>query len=45
VIDIFNRVTRSADPGLQTLRLTGLKAVHDIAPLRHRIMQAGMGPR
>ena len=45
VIDLFNRVTRSADPGLQTLRLAGLKAVHDIAPLRQRIMQAGMGLR
>ncbi len=45
VIDLFNRVTRSGDIGLQGLRLAGLKAVHDIAPLRRRIMQAGMGPR
>ncbi len=44
VIDLFNRVTRSGDIGLQTLRLAGLRAVHDIGPVRRRIMQAGMGP-
>ncbi|MDH5799032.1 MAG: FAD-dependent monooxygenase, partial [Paracoccaceae bacterium] len=43
-IDLFNRVTRSGDIGLQSLRLTGLKAVHDIAPLRRGVMRAGMGP-
>ncbi len=44
VIDLFNRVTRSGDVRLQSLRLAGLKAVHDMAPLRRKIMQAGMGP-
>jgi len=44
VIDLFNRVTRSGNIGLQTLRLAGLKAVHDVAPLRHAVMRAGMGP-
>ena len=44
VIDLFNRVTRSGDIGLQALRLAGLKAVHDITPLRRGIMRAGMGP-
>jgi len=44
VIDLFNRITRSGNTGLQALRFAGLKAVHDIAPLRHRIMRAGMGP-
>ncbi len=43
-IDLFNRITRSGDIGLQTLRLAGLKAVHDFAPLRRGIMRAGMGP-
>ncbi|MGB5557942.1 MAG: FAD-dependent monooxygenase [Paracoccaceae bacterium] len=43
-IDLFNRITRSGDVGLQSLRLAGLKAVHDVAPLRRKIMQAGMGP-
>ena len=44
IIDLFNRVTRSRDIGLQSLRLTGLKAAHDIAPLRKGLMRAGMGP-
>ncbi len=44
VIDLFNRVTRSGNIGLQGLRLAGLKAVHDIAPLRKALMRAGMGP-
>ncbi len=44
VIDLFNRVTRSGDIGLQSLRLAGLKAVHDIQPLRRTLMRAGMGP-
>ena len=43
-IDLFNRVTRSGNLGLQSLRLAGLKAVHDLAPLRRKIMRAGMGP-
>lgn len=44
IIDVFNRVTRSGDIGLQSLRLAGLKAAHDIAPLRQGLMRAGMGP-
>ncbi len=43
-IDLFNRVTRSGLPPLQGLRLAGLKAAHDIAPLRRRLTRAGMGP-
>jgi 2-octaprenyl-6-methoxyphenol hydroxylase len=42
-IDLFNRVTRSGLPALQSLRLTGLKAVYDAAPLRKAVMRAGMG--
>lgn len=43
VIDLFNRVCK-ADNGLaRGLRRTGLGAVHGIAPLRQKIMQAGMG--
>ena len=45
VIDLFNRVCKSGDVQVQALRLAGLKAVHDIAPLRRTIMQAGLGPR
>jgi len=44
IIDLFNRVTRSGDIGLQGLRLAGLKAVHDFRPLRQGLMRAGMGP-
>ena len=43
-IDLFNRITRSGIPPLQDLRLAGLKAVHDIRPLRTRVMSMGMGP-
>ncbi|MFT6452543.1 MAG: 2-octaprenyl-6-methoxyphenol hydroxylase [Halocynthiibacter sp.] len=43
-IDLFNRVTRAPQAPLQALRLAGLKAVHDIAPLRRRLMRAGMEP-
>lgn len=45
IIDLFNRVTRSGGGFLQAVRLTGLKAVHDISPLRKGIMRAGIGPR
>lgn len=44
-IDLFNRVTRSGDGVMQTVRLLGLKAVHDVAPMRKRVMRAGLGPR
>ena len=43
VIDLFNRVCRSDGAPLQSLRLTGLKAVHDIVPLRRAVMRAGLG--
>lgn len=42
-IDLFNRVCRSGNPGIQTLRSAGLKAVHDIRPLRRAVMTAGLG--
>ncbi len=45
VIDLFNRVARSGGVGMQAVRLLGLKAVHDIAPLRRSVMRAGLGPR
>jgi 2-octaprenyl-6-methoxyphenol hydroxylase len=44
VIDLFNRVTRSPDALSQALRQFGLKAVHDLTPLRQGVMRAGMGP-
>ncbi|WOI57515.1 FAD-dependent monooxygenase [Palleronia sp. LCG004] len=42
-IDLFNRICRSGNPLVQGLRRTGLGALHDIAPLRLKVMQAGMG--
>ncbi len=43
VIDLFNRVCRSGGMPVQALRLAGLKAVHDIAPVRRAVMRAGLG--
>ena len=42
-IDLFNRVCQSDLAAVQALRLAGLRAVHDMAPLRKQVMQAGMG--
>lgn len=44
-IDVFNRVARSGDGPMQSARLIGLKAVHDIPPMRRGVMRAGLGPR
>ncbi len=42
-IDLFNRVCKSDLGAVHALRLLGLKAVHDIAPLRRSVMRAGLG--
>lgn len=42
-IDLFNRVCRSGAAPVQALRLAGLKAVHDVPPLRRAVMRAGLG--
>ncbi len=42
-IDVFNRVTRSQNAILQEMRLLGLKAAHDITPLRKKLIRAGLG--
>ncbi|WP_226780503.1 FAD-dependent monooxygenase [Oceaniglobus trochenteri] len=44
VIDLFNRVCQSDMAAVQSLRLAGLRGVHDLAPLRRGVMRAGMGP-
>ncbi len=44
VVDLFNRVCRSDAAPVAALRLAGLRAVHGIAPVRRRVMQAGLGP-
>ena len=45
VIDLFNRICRSGEAPIQALRRTGLKLVHDVAPVRKAVMQAGLGAR
>ncbi len=42
-IDLFNRVCRSSNPGVQAIRRAGLIAAHDIAPLHRTIERIGMG--
>lgn len=42
-IDLFNRVCKSDLGAVQSLRLAGLRAVHDIAPVRRAVMRAGLG--
>lgn len=42
-IGLYNRLTRSGLPALQSLRLAGLRAVADLPPLRRAVMRAGMG--
>jgi len=44
-IDLFNRVCQSGQPPIQALRRFGLRAVHDVAPLRRGIMRSGLGAR
>ena len=42
-IDLYNRICRSDLPPVQDLRSAGLRVVHDLAPLRRRVMTVGMG--
>ncbi|MBT8459032.1 MAG: FAD-dependent monooxygenase [Boseongicola sp.] len=42
-IDLYNRICRSDLPPIQDLRSAGLRVVHDLAPLRRKVMTAGMG--
>ncbi len=44
-IDAFNRLCQSGAAPAQRVRSAGLKAVHDIAPIRRAIMRAGLGRR
>ena len=44
-IDALNRTAMLASPPLRDLRRMGLKAIHDLAPLRRGVMQLGMGAR
>ncbi|RYH02400.1 UbiH/UbiF family hydroxylase [Salipiger sp. IMCC34102] len=42
-IDLLNRSSIAATPLLQDLRGLGLRAIHDITPLRRRLMHLGSG--
>ncbi|MEM6695560.1 MAG: FAD-dependent monooxygenase [Pseudomonadota bacterium] len=45
VIDAYNRLCQSGAAPLQGIRRAGLRLVHDVAPLRRAVMQAGLGRR
>lgn len=42
-IDMLNRISMSGMPGLRDLRATGLRLLHDVAPLRRGLMRLGLG--
>jgi 2-octaprenyl-6-methoxyphenol hydroxylase len=42
-IDLLNRVSRTALPGLHPLRSIGIRVLHDAAPLRRGVMKLGLG--
>ena len=43
-IDLFNRICKSENAAVHDLRLAGLRAAHDLPPLRLGLMRAGLGP-
>ena len=44
-IDVLNRAAQAEPQPLRDLRRLGLKAIHDIGPLRHLAMRLGLGAR
>ena len=44
-IDAFNRICQTGNPLVAKARVETLKALHDLAPLRRSVMQAGLGGR
>ena len=42
-IDAYNRLCRAGNPLIRGLRAVGLKAAHDVTPLRNTLMRAGLG--
>ncbi|UTH47210.1 FAD-dependent monooxygenase [Loktanella salsilacus] len=42
-IDALNRTSMAANPLIHDLRAMGVKALHDAAPIRHRLMKLGLG--
>lgn len=44
-VDLLNAASRSAQAPVQRLRAFGIKALHDVPPLRHLAMRMGLGSR
>ncbi|WP_394155200.1 FAD-dependent monooxygenase [Loktanella salsilacus] len=44
-IDALNRTSMSASPLVHDLRALGVAALHDAAPIRHRLMKLGLNAR
>ena len=44
-IDALNRMSQSGTPALQALRAAGIRALHDVAPVRRGLMRLGLGAR
>ncbi|MFV0491364.1 MAG: UbiH/UbiF family hydroxylase [Pseudorhodobacter sp.] len=44
-IDMLNRASMLSVQPLRDLRMGALRALHDIAPIRHRLMKTGLGLR
>lgn len=42
-ISMLNRASQTGLPMLQAARAEGLKALHDVPPIRHALMQMGLG--
>ena len=44
-IDALNRASMAGNPAVQALRAAGMRALHDIAPVRRGLMALGLGAR
>lgn len=44
-IDALNRASMAASPLVHDLRALGVRALHDVAPVRRRLMRLGLGVR
>ncbi|WP_342078731.1 UbiH/UbiF family hydroxylase [Yoonia sp. SS1-5] len=42
-IDALNRASMAGDPGLQSLRAAGIRALFGVTPLRRKVMEMGLG--
>ena len=42
-IDALNRASMTGSPLVQPLRAAGIRALHDVAPVRRAVMKLGLG--